>query len=204
MLIGATDRGISAVYMGDSDAFSNRRSAKEYPRAKDSQGCQTAPEKSGPKKILAHLRGQEPQSRFADATFRPLPSRAACGTNCGAFLSAPREPIPKLLARSGSPTADSCGRPRLRDESHFVWSCRVIEWCARTAISPDTAGGSIASRLCSSGNRRRQKRRDAKFQYGANRGKFRENFGICGITRGPQRSPYPCGLMFCVPLGQWA
>lgn len=58
LLVGATDRGISAVYMGESDAILESALQKEYPRAKiqkDRNGLA-----GWVKKIVAHLRGQNP------------------------------------------------------------------------------------------------------------------------------------------------
>ncbi len=59
LLVAATDRGISALYLGESDAALENTLRKEYPRAEIFEG--------GPKKlrewvgaVLAHLRGQEP------------------------------------------------------------------------------------------------------------------------------------------------
>lgn len=58
VLVAATDRGVSAVYLGDSDEPLKKALAEEYPRAEishDSQGI-------GPwvRDILSHLRGREP------------------------------------------------------------------------------------------------------------------------------------------------
>ena len=58
MLVGATDRGISALYIGDSDSKLEATLRKEYPRA------EIARDRNGLskwlQKILAHLRGREP------------------------------------------------------------------------------------------------------------------------------------------------
>ena len=58
MLVGATDRGISALYIGDSDSKLEAALRKEYPRA------EIARDRNGLskwlQKILAHLRGREP------------------------------------------------------------------------------------------------------------------------------------------------
>jgi AraC family transcriptional regulator of adaptative response/methylated-DNA-[protein]-cysteine methyltransferase len=58
MLVGATDRGISALYIGDSDSKLEAALRKEYPRAEISR------DRNGLskwlQKILAHLRGREP------------------------------------------------------------------------------------------------------------------------------------------------
>jgi AraC family transcriptional regulator, regulatory protein of adaptative response / methylated-DNA-[protein]-cysteine methyltransferase len=61
LLVAATTRGISAVYLGGNDAALRAALEKEYPRADLQRGD------SGPgglhewvEKILAHLRGQEP------------------------------------------------------------------------------------------------------------------------------------------------
>jgi len=58
LLVGATERGISALYLGESDARLEAALEKEYPRAeilRDRNGLEGWVEK-----ILAHLRGKEP------------------------------------------------------------------------------------------------------------------------------------------------
>ena len=58
LLVGATDRGISALYLGESDARLEAAIRKEYPRAeirRDRNGMEGWIES-----ILAHLRGREP------------------------------------------------------------------------------------------------------------------------------------------------
>jgi AraC family transcriptional regulator of adaptative response/methylated-DNA-[protein]-cysteine methyltransferase len=58
LLVGATDRGISAVYLGESDARLEGALKKEYPRAeirRDRNGLE-----GWVSKILEHLRGREP------------------------------------------------------------------------------------------------------------------------------------------------
>jgi AraC family transcriptional regulator of adaptative response/methylated-DNA-[protein]-cysteine methyltransferase len=58
LLVGATDRGISALYLGESDARLKAAIQKEYPRAeirRDRNGMEGWIEA-----ILAHLRGREP------------------------------------------------------------------------------------------------------------------------------------------------
>jgi AraC family transcriptional regulator of adaptative response/methylated-DNA-[protein]-cysteine methyltransferase len=58
LLVGATDRGISALYLGESDARLEAAIQKEYPRAeirRDRNGMEGWIES-----ILAHLRGREP------------------------------------------------------------------------------------------------------------------------------------------------
>jgi AraC family transcriptional regulator of adaptative response/methylated-DNA-[protein]-cysteine methyltransferase len=58
LLVGATDRGISALYLGASDARLEAALRKEYPRAairRDRNGLE-----GWVGKILSHLRGQEP------------------------------------------------------------------------------------------------------------------------------------------------
>ncbi len=58
LLVAATEKGVSAVYLGDRDAVLERELKKEYPRAT------VAENKNGMKKwvgaIVEHLRGQEP------------------------------------------------------------------------------------------------------------------------------------------------
>ena len=61
LLVAATDRGISALYLGETDARLEGELRKEYPRAKihrDGPAPQALQSWVG--KILAHLRGQEP------------------------------------------------------------------------------------------------------------------------------------------------
>jgi AraC family transcriptional regulator of adaptative response/methylated-DNA-[protein]-cysteine methyltransferase len=58
LLVGATDRGISAVYLGESDARLEAELHKEYPRAeirRDRNGLD-----AWVSKILEHLRGRQP------------------------------------------------------------------------------------------------------------------------------------------------
>jgi AraC family transcriptional regulator of adaptative response/methylated-DNA-[protein]-cysteine methyltransferase len=58
LLVGATDRGISALYLGESDARLEAAIQKEYPRAeirRDQNGMEGWLDS-----ILAHLRGREP------------------------------------------------------------------------------------------------------------------------------------------------
>jgi AraC family transcriptional regulator, regulatory protein of adaptative response / methylated-DNA-[protein]-cysteine methyltransferase len=58
VLVGATQKGISAVYLGDSDSRLEAEIHREYPRAairRDRNGMEIWIEK-----ILAHLRGREP------------------------------------------------------------------------------------------------------------------------------------------------
>lgn len=58
LLVGATDRGISALYLGEKDAPLETALRKEYPRAeirRDRNGMQGWVEK-----ILAHLEGRQP------------------------------------------------------------------------------------------------------------------------------------------------
>jgi len=64
LLVGATDRGISALYLGESDPTLRAALRKEYPRAEltsDTQGgAGNRSLKEWLEKILAHLRGREP------------------------------------------------------------------------------------------------------------------------------------------------
>jgi AraC family transcriptional regulator of adaptative response/methylated-DNA-[protein]-cysteine methyltransferase len=58
LLVGATDRGVSALYLGESDARLEAALRKEYPRAdvrRDHNGLE-----SWVGKILDHLQGQQP------------------------------------------------------------------------------------------------------------------------------------------------
>ncbi len=61
LLVAATDRGISALYIGESDAKLESELRKEYPRAElhhDGRGPQAL--EGWVAKIIAHLRGKEP------------------------------------------------------------------------------------------------------------------------------------------------
>jgi len=61
LLVAATDRGISALYLGEKDAPLETALRKEYPRAeidRDSAGSKNL--QGWVSKILAHLRGKEP------------------------------------------------------------------------------------------------------------------------------------------------
>jgi len=64
LLVGATGRGISALYLGESDAALRAELRKEYPRAELTSethgGAGDRSFKGWIEKILAHLRGQEP------------------------------------------------------------------------------------------------------------------------------------------------
>jgi AraC family transcriptional regulator of adaptative response/methylated-DNA-[protein]-cysteine methyltransferase len=61
LLVAATDRGISALYLGEKDAPLEAALRKEYPRAeidRDSAGSKNL--QGWVSRILAHLRGKEP------------------------------------------------------------------------------------------------------------------------------------------------
>jgi AraC family transcriptional regulator of adaptative response/methylated-DNA-[protein]-cysteine methyltransferase len=61
LLVGATNRGISALYLGESDARLESVLRKEYPRAEISHGKGASKNLQGwVERILDHLRGQEP------------------------------------------------------------------------------------------------------------------------------------------------
>ncbi|MGB8540638.1 MAG: bifunctional DNA-binding transcriptional regulator/O6-methylguanine-DNA methyltransferase Ada [Candidatus Acidiferrales bacterium] len=61
LLVGATERGISALYLGEKDAPLESALRKEYPRAQiDSDSAGSKNLEGWVSKILAHLRGQEP------------------------------------------------------------------------------------------------------------------------------------------------
>jgi len=66
LLVGATERGVSAVYLGDSDTALRVALRKEYPEAElQADGRRGARHPSGTlatwvREIVAHLRGQEP------------------------------------------------------------------------------------------------------------------------------------------------
>jgi len=61
LLVAATERGISALYLGESDASLEDSLRKEYPRAEISaDGNKSDRLKSWLEKILAHLRGKQP------------------------------------------------------------------------------------------------------------------------------------------------
>lgn len=58
LLVAATDRGVSALYLGDADARLEAALNKEYPRAEISRDHNGLEDWIG--KILEHLRGREP------------------------------------------------------------------------------------------------------------------------------------------------
>ena len=61
LLVGATKRGISALYLGETDAKLETELRKEYPRAEIVREGRAPDALEGwVGKILAHLRGQEP------------------------------------------------------------------------------------------------------------------------------------------------
>jgi len=61
LLVAATDRGISALYLGEKDAPLEAALRKEYPRAEiDSDSAGSKNLQGWVSKILAHLRGKEP------------------------------------------------------------------------------------------------------------------------------------------------
>src|SRR6202162_1038195 len=61
LLVGATDRGISALYLGEKDAGLESALRTEYPRAEiDSNSAGSKNLEGWLSKILAHLRGKEP------------------------------------------------------------------------------------------------------------------------------------------------
>jgi AraC family transcriptional regulator of adaptative response/methylated-DNA-[protein]-cysteine methyltransferase len=61
LLVAATEKGISALYLGESDASLESSLRKEYPRAEISaDGDKSEKLKSWLEKILAHLRGKLP------------------------------------------------------------------------------------------------------------------------------------------------
>ena len=61
LLVGATDRGISALYLGGSDVALRASLRKEYPRAELlEQNSGRSELGQWVRKILAHLRGREP------------------------------------------------------------------------------------------------------------------------------------------------
>lgn len=60
VLVAATQRGVSAVYLGDSDAALEKALAREYPKAKIR--VDNGPIGPWVKQIVEHLRGHEPHS----------------------------------------------------------------------------------------------------------------------------------------------
>ena len=61
LLVGATEKGISAVYLGKSDKELEDALREEYPRAEISEDAQARAElRTWVEKIVAHLKGKEP------------------------------------------------------------------------------------------------------------------------------------------------
>ena len=66
LLVAATERGISALYLGERDAPLEAALRKEYPRAEIDKSSSGSKNLGGwVSEILAHLRGKEPAPRFA-------------------------------------------------------------------------------------------------------------------------------------------
>ena len=156
--------------------LSNPRSGKNIP-GPTSGRSRTATCKFG-QRISSRICADKIHISTCRETFRQLPSRTACGTNCGAFLPVSRERMLKWLAQSGSPQQLVRSPARVRRTPFPLW-CLVIESCARTAISPGTVGGLLGNRLCSSANRSRQMRTVPNFRSnGVTRVNPLENFQI--------------------------
>jgi AraC family transcriptional regulator of adaptative response/methylated-DNA-[protein]-cysteine methyltransferase len=115
LLVAATQRGISALYLGEDDAKLEAELAKEYPTRKfaaTETACRT-----GCARYWRTCAGKSRISRSLP-TCRPPLSNAECGRSCGAYRTAPHAPIPRLPARSANPRRS--GRwPGLCDQSRF-------------------------------------------------------------------------------------
>ena len=143
LLVGATDRGISAVYMGESDAILESALQKEYPRAKiqkDRNGLA-----GWVKKIDVHLRGQNPHLDLpTDVQGAAFQMRV-----CGRTAPHSQWHNPNLhgewLAPSDSPRRFGLS-PGHVPPTQFRLSCLAIGLCAGTGTLRATVGESNASR----------------------------------------------------------
>ena len=125
MLVGATDRGVSALYIGDSDSKLEAALRKEYPRAaisRDRNGLS-----KWLQKILAHLRGREPHLDLPTDVQATALSSGAFGRSCGGFPTARREHtakwrVPWAVLRRFAPWLAPARRIRYR------WWSRAPAW----------------------------------------------------------------------------
>ncbi len=153
VLVAATERGVSAVYLGDSEPKLVQELRDEYPRAEISAADHSF-EKMGERDRAA--RGREAAARGA---------AARCS---GDGVSAAR--LAGVAAHSFGHDEDvlaGCAGGREIRRRCELWrglalrircrsSCRAIAWCGRTGISRDIAGESRAKSGCwsRSGGRR--------------------------------------------------
>ena len=150
LLVGATDRGISALYLGESDARLEGALKKEYPRAEIRDATGNGME-CWVEQILAHLRGRAPQLDLP-TDVRPRHFSGACGKSCGGFRMGRRAPTVKSPGRLGVRRLFE-RLLALAPQILSPWLCHAIAWCARTGSWLVTAGDSNANARCSSTNR---------------------------------------------------
>ena len=134
LLVGATDRGISALYLGETDARLESALRKEYPRAEvDSNSAGSKSLGEWVNKILAHLRGKEPHLDLptdVQATAFPPPC-------LGRAEADPLRRHSDVLAGCASHWASEgypCSRQRLRYKSCF--SRRSVPPCGARRRKP--------------------------------------------------------------------
>ena len=133
LLVGATDRGISALYLGESDDALLTALRNEYPRAELLPDARD----SGAAARRAFGAGSRRSSRtcadrsltsICPPTCRPPLSSGASGKSCAAFPTAPRERtprsrVPSVARRPFAPWREPA--PRIR----FPWWCRATASC---------------------------------------------------------------------------
>ena len=165
LLVGATDRGVSAIYLGESDATLRAALRKEYPAAGLIASLRPAGRKIGGSlgervgKILPISAGRSRTSIFP-RTCRARRFSGAFGRNCARFPTVRRRRTRRSPARSA-------GRLRFAPWLELAplipspWSFRAIAWCGRTgiwrAIGGESAGSGryLIGKRMRRGNRRR-------------------------------------------------
>jgi len=153
VLVAATGRGISAVYMGDRDASSLRLCARNTRTRKSSAIRKSM--RSGSRPSCTIWQARIPIS-ICPRTWRPPHFSGASGRNCGRFLRAPPEPIPKWRARSAGPARRAPSlAPALPIPPQSL--CLATAWCGGMERSEATAGVWTEKNRCSSESAARQK-----------------------------------------------
>ena len=119
LLVAATDRGISALYLGEKDAPLEAALRKEYPRAEiDSDSAGSKNLRGWVSKILAHLRGKEPHLDLP-TDVQATAFRRACLGRTEANSIRRHSNVLRGCAGHRASEGYSCGRQRLRHKSRF-------------------------------------------------------------------------------------
>ena len=155
LLVGATERGLCAVQLGDSGPGLEAALRQEYPRAELERDDAALAPWVAP--ILDQLRAPQPISTCRWTSWRRA-SSGGSGRRCRRSPTAPRAPM--RTSRSRSETPRRCARSQAPAPGiAWPWSCPAIAWFAATATSAATGGAPVANGGCSSGRRRPQRPR---------------------------------------------